>query len=120
MAQPTERITTQASELGKLIAASPAGKALQAARRDLEADEQARKLFQDYQQQLEKIAQLERLGKPIEPEDKRTLADLQQKVASDSTLKLWMKTQADFSELMRKVNQALIEPFHDASTGEQS
>ena len=79
----------------------------------VEADEQAIKLIEDYQRQMQKIAELEGSAKPIEPEDKHKLTELQQKMASNETLKSWMKAQADFSELMGKVNKAISEPFQD-------
>lgn len=113
MDQQTDHITAKAAELGKLIAESPSGKALLKAREELQADKEAHAILESYQKQLQKIAELEEDGKPIEPEDKRMLAELQQEVASHSTLKLWMKAQADFSQLMHKVNRAIAEPFGD-------
>ena len=116
MQQQDEDIIAKAVELGRLIADCPAGKAVVKARGELEADEQAGKLMQGYQQQAQKIAELEAQGKPIEPEDKRALADYQQQVASQPSLKVWMKVQADFSQLMGKVNQAIAEPFEASSS----
>ena len=120
MNQQTDQIINQASELGKLIANSPAGKALLKARQELQADQQAHKMLEDYQDQMQRIAQLEKDTKPVEPEDKRKLIELQQQVASHSTLKLWIKAQADFSQLMYKVNQAIAEPFEDRPENKES
>ena len=120
MNQQNEKITAKAAELGKLIAASPAGVALLKTRRELQADEQAHKMLEAYQEQMQRIAQLEKDGKPIEPEDKHKLVQLQQNVASHATLKLWIKTQADFSQLMREVNQAIATPFADSAADNSS
>ena len=109
----TDDITSKAAELGKLIATSPAGRALLKARQELQADEQAHKILEDYQKQMQKIAKLEEERKPVEPQDKRMLVELQQKAASHSTLKLWIKAQADFSQLMHKVNRSIAAPFED-------
>jgi len=119
MNQSADRITSKAVELGRLIAASPAGQALLKARRELQADEQAQKMLEDYHKQMQKIAQLEKEAKPIEPEDKRMLVELQQKVASHSSLKLWLKAQADFSQLMHQMNQAIAAPFEDMSANNE-
>lgn len=118
MDRQVEETAEKAAELGRLMAECPASKAYLKARRELQADEQARKLTEDYQQQIQKIAELEQDGKPVEPEDKRKLGDLQQQVASHPTLKAWMKSQVDFSELMHKVNEGISEPFKDEQTPE--
>ena len=120
MNQQTDRIRAQAAELGKLIAASPAGTAILEARKELQADEQAHKMLESYQEQMQRIAQLEEEGKPVEPEDKHKLVEFQQKVASHSTLKLWIKAQADFSQLMHEVNKAIAEPFANISANDNS
>ena len=119
MNQSADQITSKAVELGRLIAASPAGQALLKARRELQADEQAQKMLEDYHKQMQKIAQLEKEAKPIEPEDKRMLVELQQKVASHSSLKLWLKAQADFSQLMHQMNQAIAAPFEETSANDE-
>ena len=120
MNQPTDHIIAKAGELGKLIADSPSGKALLKARQELQSDEQAHKILESYQKELQKIAELEENGKPVEPEDKRMLVELQQKVASHSTLKVWMKTQADFTQLMHEVNLAIASPFEGSSANNKS
>lgn len=114
MAQQYENIVADARKLGKLIAETPASKAFLQTRQAVQDDETALTMLGDYQKQLEKIAELERDGKPIEPEDKHQLTSFQQKVASNENLKNWMKTQADFTELMSQVNKAIAEPFQDA------
>ena len=118
MSQEVDNIVSKAAELGKLIAASPAGTALLGARKELHADKQAHKMLEAYQEQMQRIAQLEKDGKPVEPEDKHKLVELQQKVASQTALKTWMKAQADFSQLMHQVNRAIAAPFMDTASDE--
>ena len=118
MNQELDKIIAEAGKLGRSIAETAASKAFLESREQLDKDNQAQELVEDYQKQLQKIAELERAGKPIEPEDKHKLTDLQQKVASNETLKCWMKAQADFSELMGKVNKAIAEPFQDTRPGQ--
>ncbi len=117
MDQQLDDILAEAGKLGKLIAATAASKAFLETRQTVEEDKQAQEIVEGYQRQLQKIAELERSAKPIEPEDKHKLTELQQKVASNETLKSWMKAQADFSELMGKVNKAIAEPFQDTLAG---
>ncbi|MDP6096263.1 MAG: YlbF family regulator [Gammaproteobacteria bacterium] len=113
MDQQLDNIVTEAGKLGKLIAASAASKVFMQMQKMVEADSQAVQLVEDYQRQVQKIAELESHAKPIEPEDKHQLTELQQNMASNETLKSWMKAQADFSEMMSKVNKAILEPFQD-------
>ena len=120
MNQQNDNITAKAAELGKLIADSSAGTVLLKARQELQTDEQALKMLEAYQEQMQMIAKCENDGKPIEPEDKHNLVQLQQNMASHATLKLWMKAQADFSQLMRDVNQAIASPFADAAADKTS
>lgn len=118
MSQQVDNIVTKAADLGKLIASSPAGTEMLKARKQLHDDKEAHKMLEAYQEQMQKIAQLEKDGQPVEPEDKHKLVELQQTVASQAALKTWMKAQADFSQLMHKVNQAIAAPFMDASPDE--
>ncbi len=118
MDQQSDEIIAEAGKLGKLIVQTASSKAFLANRELLETDKQAQEIVEDYQRQVQKIGELERGGKPIEPEDKHKLTELQQKVASNETLKSWMKAQADFSELMGKVNKAISEQFQDSPAGE--
>ena len=118
MEQEFEKIVAEASKLGKLIAETSASKAFMETRQVVQDDKTALEVLGDYQQQLQKIAGLERSGKPVEPEDKHELTRLQQKVASNGTLKSWMKAQADFTELMGRVNKAIAEPFQDSPSAE--
>ena len=120
MDEQLDKIVAEAGKLGELISKTSASRAFLVHREKLDTDKEAMGIVVDYQKQLQKITELERGGKPIEPEDKHELTDLQQKVASNETLKVWMKAQADFSELMGKVNKAIAEPFQDKLTGKEA
>ena len=56
-----------------------------------------------------KMHELEASGKPIEPEDKRRLADLHVKVIGSRIIKDLLKAQADYLELMTLVSQHIEE-----------
>ena len=118
MDEQLDKIVAEAGKLGELIAETAVSRSFLKSRQEVQEDKQAQEIVEDYQRQVQKIGELERGGKPIEPEDKHKLTEVQQKVASNETLKNWMKAQADFSELMGKVNKAIAEPFEDRLTGQ--
>ena len=120
MDEQFDKIVSEAGKLGELISETSASRAFLVHREKLDGDKEAMGIVVDYQKQLQKITELERGGNPVEPEDKHELTALQQKVASNETLKGWMKAQADFSELMGKVNKAIAEPFQDKLTGKEA
>jgi len=102
-----EDILELASKLGKRIAEDPRATSFAAARKALEDNLEARQLLADYEETQKKIAELQSTGKPIEPDDKRKLADLHTKVVGNDILKDLLKTQVDFIELMTRVSQRL-------------
>lgn len=102
-------IIAHARDLGKKIAAHPRCAAFLDAARKVAADEQAQRILRDYQDQLARVRALEETGKPVEPQDKRKLADCEAKVAQSEPLKAMIRHQADYLELMAKINQAIDE-----------
>jgi len=96
-----------AEKLGQAIAQSPQADKLRSAKRELNADTELTKLLSDYRSQAQKTADLERDKKPIEPQDKHHLADLQQRLVSNEKFKRLTAAQVDYVDLMRKVNGVL-------------
>jgi len=72
-------------------------------------DRDSQAVLQAYQQGLERIRELEASGRPIEPQDKRSLAEAEAKVAGNDKLKAMMKHQADYLEMMHRINEAMDE-----------
>ena len=116
-----EEILDLAARLGKRIAVDPRAQAMVGAQNALEKSLADRQLLNDYEGQQQKIYELESAGKPIEPEDKRRLADLHGKVVSSSVIKQVLKAQADFLELMTGVSQRIEQEALDrgAKSGEE-
>jgi cell fate (sporulation/competence/biofilm development) regulator YlbF (YheA/YmcA/DUF963 family) len=110
-----EELLTKSEELGKMLAEHPRFKSLMAARNAVRDDAVARKILTDYQTHVEKIEELGAQTKPIEIEDKRQLSQLEQAVASDAKLKELARAQADFSELMSRVNRSIYQKIASAS-----
>ncbi len=106
-----------AGKLGEGIASSRKYVDLKAAEKIMDGDDEAKALFDSYVEQSNKIGGLELDGKPIEPEDKRNLRELMEKVHSNEKIQGLVKAQADFAELMNKVNTKVQETLRDASSG---
>lgn len=102
-----EEILDLASRLGKRIARDPRAGKMVDAQVALENSLADRQLLGDYERQQNKIYELEVTGKPIEPDDKRKLADLHAKVVSSGVIKDVLKAQADFLEIMTAVSQRI-------------
>ena len=102
-----DEILDLAAKLGKRIAEDPRAKAMSAATAGLDGSLEDRQLLSDYQQQQHKLAALQAANKPIEPEDKRKLADLHGKVVGSSVIKAITKAQADYLALMTAVTRKI-------------
>jgi cell fate (sporulation/competence/biofilm development) regulator YlbF (YheA/YmcA/DUF963 family) len=102
-----EELISMARQLGKKLADHERTAKLKAAQKSITDDPTASQLLQDYQKQVEKIHKLEQETKPIEPEDKRLLAELEGKIAANKIFADLTRRQADFVEMMQKVKQAI-------------
>jgi len=102
-----DEILDLAGKLGKLIAADPRAKRMSDAHAALEESLDDKRLLSDYEKVQREIHTLEQAGKPIEPDDKRALADLHAKVAGSEVIKALIKAQVDYAELMQAVSQRI-------------
>ena len=114
-----QEIIELAEKLGKAIAAGPRHAAMAEARKKLRADPLATQLLKDFQEQAHKIARLEAETKPVEVADKRRFEELQQQIAGNDALKELMRVQADFSEMMNRVNHAIATPLGPPDDAEE-
>jgi cell fate (sporulation/competence/biofilm development) regulator YlbF (YheA/YmcA/DUF963 family) len=102
-----EEILDLAARLGKAIGSDPRASRLREARVALEASLEARQLLADYEKQQQAVRRLELENKPIEPDDKRKLADLHAKVVGSEVLKGLLTAEADYVELSSLVHQRI-------------
>lgn len=102
-----EELISMAQQLGKKLAAHERTAKLKAAQQAINDDPQANQLVQEYQKQVDKIQKLEQETKPIEPEDKRRLAELESQIGTHPMFADLTRRQADFVEMMQKVKQAI-------------
>lgn len=104
-----EDIIADAKALGKKIAAHPRSANFLKAARAVSEDREAQALLKKYQEQVQKLQQLESTGKAIEVADKHALTDCESQLAGNDKIKDMMKYQADYMELMNRINRAIDE-----------
>ena len=104
-----DEILDLASNLGGLISQHERFKKLRAAEDAVNADEETHNLVRALDEQRAKIAELEASQKPIEPEDKRELQRRTEAVHASPKLQELARAQADYMELMNRVNEAIRE-----------
>ena len=102
-----KEIIQLAGRLGALIAGHERFLRLRRVENAVQADAEAREALDKLEQQRQKVAELEANLKPVEPEDKRELERLAGAVRSCGKLQELLRAQADYLELMRKVNEAI-------------
>jgi len=104
-----EHLIELAHQLGSQIAAHPRTLLLKKAQKAVNEDAPATKLIEEYHTQAGKISQLERHQKPIEPQDKHMLRDIEQQISTNEKLRELTRRQVDFVEMMRKIKDAIDE-----------
>ncbi len=102
-----DEILKLAGRLGRAIGASPQFTALKECELKARADKNIQEVTAAYEAQLRKIAQLEQEQAPIEPEEKKNLLDLRERVHAMPYLQELLRVQADYTELMDKVNRQI-------------
>jgi cell fate (sporulation/competence/biofilm development) regulator YlbF (YheA/YmcA/DUF963 family) len=102
-----EEILDLASKLGNAIANHNRYKSFKEAEEQLTKDSVAKEISEELEKQSKKIHELEKSLKPVEVEDKRKLQQLKQKVASNQSIQRFLRTQADYVELMTRVNKRI-------------
>jgi cell fate (sporulation/competence/biofilm development) regulator YlbF (YheA/YmcA/DUF963 family) len=100
-------IVQKAEVLGKAIAASERYQAMQSAKKAIEGEPELQKDISEMNALQDKLGALQRDGKPIEPEDKKALQAVEERVTSHKKFQQMLRTEADFSELMHRVNRAI-------------
>ena len=102
-----DEILKAAQNLGDRIAESDRFMALRRAGEAAEDDDAAKDLLKKADAQSEKIAELERSLKPVEPADKEEMQRLTDALHGNEKLGALARAQADYLELMNKVNDAI-------------
>jgi cell fate (sporulation/competence/biofilm development) regulator YlbF (YheA/YmcA/DUF963 family) len=98
-----------AQQLGEAIRRHPRYVGLREADARVRQDKSATEALDAYNKAAADLGRKEREGKPIDVEDKRRLQKLHEAVAANETVKSFMRTHADYAELMRKMNDAIMQ-----------
>lgn len=114
-----KEILERAKELGEAIAASERLEAVRTIRKEADSDEALQADMKALNELSERIAKLEKEVKPVEPQDKHKLRELQQKVTGSPALQKLARAEADFAELMNRVNRTIHEQFAAESDEEK-
>jgi cell fate (sporulation/competence/biofilm development) regulator YlbF (YheA/YmcA/DUF963 family) len=109
-----------AEKLASSIRSNPRFKNLREAEKAVDADEPTRRLLAEYNEITLAIIRKEEEMKPIEPAEKRKLVDLKEKVVANNLLQGLSRAQADFSEMMNKVNRTLQARLGNREDGHSS
>jgi cell fate (sporulation/competence/biofilm development) regulator YlbF (YheA/YmcA/DUF963 family) len=115
----TNAVLNQATNLGQLIGSHPAVQQYRELTRQLDLDITARNLVGQFEQLMETLAMKEANMQPIEIAEKQQAERLQQSIALHPLLKKMMVAQAEYMDLMKKVqehiNQGVSKPAAEAA-----
>ena len=104
-------VLDKARALGEALAAHPRMRDYTAARQAVAGDTNAQDLLKSYSEQAEHIRRLEATQQPVEVADKQKIAEIEKGMAANEALKRLMRSQADYIELMNRVNEAMEAPL---------
>ena len=102
-----EEILRRAEELGRAIREHARYKRLMEADARVRGDASASEALKAYNSAVMKIAEKEQKHQPIEVEEKRAVEQLRGAVVANEAIKAFMQAQADYAELMKKMNDAI-------------
>ena len=102
-----EEVLKLAAQLGEAIRRHQRYVKLRETDERVRSDKSATDALDAYNKAAEELSRKERSGQPVEVEDKRRLRALQETVAGNASVKAFMAAQADYAELMSKMNDAI-------------
>ena len=105
-----------AEKLGEALSQSNQAQALRDAKGDVEVNPELIQLMTDYQQQMDKVTQQERMGETIDLDDKRRLKELHDKLVADPAFKKFNEAQMEYVDLMRRINEVLRDKLEETET----
>ena len=104
-----DEVLELAAKLSKAIARSTRFADLRETEKAVMSDEIAVAKIRARDELLTKLAEKERKVEPIEPEEKRALAELDEFVKTNEKLAALSKAQADFQEMLNLVNHQITQ-----------
>src|SRR3954468_20104220 len=107
MPADTAQILAEADKLGQLVAQHPAVEKYKAAQKAVTEDPDASRSMADFERQYETLMRQEASGMPITDAQRQQLESVQSRIVSNIKVKALNMAQAEFIDLLRKVNQAV-------------
>ncbi len=103
-----DEITEHAKRLGELIRVHPRYVKLRETDAAVLTDKAATDALEAYNKVAAEIARKEAATQPVEVAEKRELQRLHNAVAANETIKTFTLAQADYAELMRRMNDTIF------------
>ena len=100
-------ILEQAKAVGKHLADQPRVKAYLEAQQKLQGDEQAKRLLRDYQLLADKLQKAQAENKRPTEQDAAQLQKFEQDMATNDSIKAWMRAQSDYVDLMYRIDRSI-------------
>jgi len=102
-----QKLLDEAQRLGSLIGNQEAVKTFREVTAQIDLDVTAKGLLSEFEQLMETLAMKEASMQPIEVAEKQKYQSLQQSMAIHPLIQKLMAAQTDYSDLMRKVQEAI-------------
>ena len=115
-----QMLLDEAQRLGTLIGSQEAVKKFREVTAQIDLDVTAKGLLSEFEQLMETLAMKEATMQPIEVAEKQKYQSLQQSMAIHPLIQKLMAAQADYSDLMRKVQEAINKGVSEPAGGNDS
>lgn len=103
-----QEITELAEKLGQAIKENDRFKKVKELEENLKNDDDAKKLIEEHEAKARAIQKKESELVPVDVEEKKELMAMEEKIRANETLMNLMKAQADYAELINKVNENIF------------
>jgi len=104
-----EEILGLARQLGEAMRRHPRYARLRETDAGVRADTSATDALAAFNKAAADLQRKERQMQPIEPDEKRAIDRLRQVVAANEAVKAFLRAQADYAELMKRMNDAIYQ-----------
>jgi len=104
-----DSVIERAKELAKAIGESPEYQNFRKKHKELEKDTEATKLLKQLREKRKQIGEKLRSGKPVEPQEKREIQQIQAQLNKNSTFISYAKAQRAYFNLIKRINEAMTE-----------
>ncbi len=105
-----EEIIKKANELGLMIKGTDAFMRLEELSRKLDADDESKKLLEEYAKVMQEFQEKEAAGSSIEVEEKQQIQDLSEKVAENELIKEYIATNSYYLNMIMQIQKVIGEP----------